>query len=155
MYDIKPTDNFVLKFEQTVRDCWDKPALNNYKGPVLTYGELAREIEKLNLVWKAAGLKRGDKIAINAKSSAEWAKLFFAAQAGGFVAVQIFNAFTPDDTFEEPEEPQRSAFPWKYAAMAAVVAAVGAAGVLLWKKRGKAQEGEPLENWDWSNSEEE
>ena len=98
MYDIKPTDNFVLKFEQTVRDCWDKPALNNYKGPVLTYGELAREIEKLNLVWKAAGLKRGDKIAINAKSSAEWAKLFFAAQAGGFVAVQIFNAFTPDDT---------------------------------------------------------
>ena len=64
------------------------------------------------------------------------------------------NAFTPDDTFEEPEEPQRSAFPWKYAAMAAVVAAVGAAGV-LWKKRGKAQEGEPLENWDWSNSEEE
>lgn len=98
MYDIKPTDNFVLKFEQTVRECWDKPALNDYRGPVLTYGGLARVIETMNLVWKAAGLKRGDKIAINARSSAEWATVFFAAQAGGYVAVQIFNAFTPDDT---------------------------------------------------------
>ncbi len=98
MYDIKPTDNFVLKFEQTIRECWDNPALNDYKGPVLTYGELAKVIETMNLVWKAAGLRKGDKIAINARSSAEWAEVFFAAQAGGYVAVQIFNAFTPDDT---------------------------------------------------------
>ena len=70
------------------------PALSDYKSTTLTYGELAKEIETLVLLWKNAGLKKGDKIAINARSSAAWAKLFYAAQAGGFVAVQIFNAFT-------------------------------------------------------------
>lgn len=74
------------------------PALSDYKSTTLTYGELAKEIETLILLWKNAGLKKGDKIAINARSSAAWAKLFYAAQAGGFVAVQIFNAFTPSDT---------------------------------------------------------
>ena len=74
------------------------PALSDYKSTTLTYGELAKEIETLVLLWKNAGLKKGDKIAINARSSAAWAKLFYAAQAGGFVAVQIFNAFTPSDT---------------------------------------------------------
>lgn len=97
MYDIQQKDNFVLRFEQTVKECWDNPALNDYKGPVKTFGQLAEDIEKMNLLWKAAGLVKGDKVAINAKSSAAWATVFFAAQAGGFVAVQIFNAFTPSD----------------------------------------------------------
>lgn len=97
MYDIQQKDNFVLRFEQTVKECWNNPALNDYKGPVKTFGQLAEDIEKMNLLWKAAGLVKGDKVAINAKSSAAWATVFFAAQAGGFVAVQIFNAFTPSD----------------------------------------------------------
>ena len=97
MYDIQQKDNFVLRFEQTVKECWNNPALNDYKGPVKTYGQLAEDIEKMNLLWKAAGLVKGDKVAINAKSSAAWATVFFAAQAGGYVAVQIFNAFTPSD----------------------------------------------------------
>ena len=97
MYDIQQKDNFVLRFEQTVKECWNDPALNDYKAPVKTYGQLAEDIEKMNLLWKAAGLVKGDKVAINAKSSAAWATVFFAAQAGGYVAVQIFNAFTPSD----------------------------------------------------------
>lgn len=98
MYDIKPSDNFVLRFEQTIKECWDAPALNDYKCAPVSYGELASEIECMVMTWRKAGLKKGDKIAINARSSAAWAKVFYAAQAGGFVAVQIFNAFTPSDT---------------------------------------------------------
>ena len=98
MYDIKANDNFVLRFEQTVKECWDSPALSDYRCSTLTYGQLARKIETNLLLWKAAGLKSGDKIAINARSSAAWAEMFYSAQAGGFVAVQIFNAFTPADT---------------------------------------------------------
>lgn len=26
MYDIKPSDNFVFKFEQTIKECWDATA---------------------------------------------------------------------------------------------------------------------------------
>ena len=98
MYDIKANDNFVLRFEQTVKECWDAPALSDYRCSTLTYGQLAKNIETNILLWKAAGLKSGDKIAINARSSAAWAEMFYSAQAGGFVAVQIFNAFTPADT---------------------------------------------------------
>ena len=47
MYDIQQKDNFVLRFEQTVKECWNNPALNDYKGPVKTYGQLAEDIEKI------------------------------------------------------------------------------------------------------------
>lgn len=98
MYELKPTDNFIHTFEQSVKECWSKPALDDYNTSSVTYGELASELEKMVLVWKAAGLKPGDKIVINARSSSNWAKIFLAAQIGGFVAVQIFNGFPPSDT---------------------------------------------------------
>lgn len=98
MYELKPTDNFIYTFEQSVKECWNKSALDDYNTSSVTYGELAAELEKMVLVWKAAGLKKGDKIVINARSSSNWAKIFLAAQIGGFVAVQIFNGFTPSDT---------------------------------------------------------
>ena len=98
MYELKQKDNFIVTFENSVKECWNKPALDDYNSCSVTYGELAADIEKLVLCWKAAGLKKGDKIVINARSSSNWAKIFLAAQVGGFVAVQIFNGFTPDDT---------------------------------------------------------
>lgn len=98
MYELKQKDNFILTFENSVKECWNKQALDDYNSCSVTYSELAADIEKLVLCWKAAGLKKGDKIVINAKSSSNWAKVFLAAQVGGFVAVQIFNGFTPDDT---------------------------------------------------------
>lgn len=98
MYKLKPTDNFIYTFENSVKECWNKPALDDYKVSSITYGQLAAEIEELVLFWKAIGLVKGDKIAINARSSAAWAKIFLASQVGGFVSVQLFNGFTPEDT---------------------------------------------------------
>ena len=98
MYKLKPTDNFIYTFENSVKECWDKPAIDDYKVSSITYGQLAAEIEELVLFWKAIGLVKGDKIAINARSSAAWAKIFLASQVGGFVSVQLFNGFTPEDT---------------------------------------------------------
>ena len=98
MYDLTQKDSFLRRFESAVKECWDKTALVEYNNPGITYGQLAAELEKTILWWRAAGLQPGDKIAINARSSANWAKAFFAAQTGGFVAVQLFNGFTPEDT---------------------------------------------------------
>ena len=86
MYKLKPTDNFIYTFENSVKECWDKPAIDDYKVSRITYGQLAAEIEELVLFWKAIGLVKGDKIAINARSSAAWAKIFLASQVGGFVS---------------------------------------------------------------------
>lgn len=98
MYNLTQKDNFVLRFENSVKECWSKAALDDYNVSSITYAELAEEIEKNVLVWKALGLKTDDKIAINAKSSAAWAKIFLSSQIGEYVSVQIFPGFTPQDT---------------------------------------------------------
>lgn len=89
---------FIRTFENTLRNCWDKPALDEYKTSSITYGQLAADIETNHLYFKAAGLEYGDKIAINARSSANWIKTFMAAISGGYVAVELFNGYTPKDT---------------------------------------------------------
>ena len=100
MYNLTANDSFLKTFQRAILECWDKPAIEEYKSSSITYGELAAELDKTVRFWKAAGLQTGDKIAINARSSAGWAKAFFAAQTGGFVAVQLFNGFTPADTMQ-------------------------------------------------------
>ena len=94
MYDI----SFIKRFESTVKKHWNDPALNDYRSSVWTYGQLAAQIEQDHLFWKAAGLGKGDKIALNAKSCAGWAKTFMAIMTGGYVGVQLFDGYTPSDT---------------------------------------------------------
>lgn len=89
---------FIKTFEDSVKSCWNSPALNDYKSETITYGELAKKIETMHLVWKAAGLKEGDKISLNARSSSNWATTFMAVTSGGYVSCQLFNGFTPADT---------------------------------------------------------
>ena len=91
-------DNFINLFEGAVRDSWDRPALSDFHKSTIDYRQLAERIETLDLVWKKAGLKPGDKIAINTKSCALGASVFMAAVSKGYVAVQLYNAFTPADT---------------------------------------------------------
>lgn len=94
MYDI----TFIKKFENTVKKHWNEPAVADYQQAGVTYGEMAAEIETNHLMWSAAGLKRGDKISINARSSAGWAKTFMSIETGGYVGVQLFEGYTPADT---------------------------------------------------------
>lgn len=60
-------DNFIKLFESAVRESWDRPALTDFRKSTISYRELAERIETLDLIWKKAGLKRGDKIAINTR----------------------------------------------------------------------------------------
>ena len=91
-------ENFIKLFENSIKENWSSPALSDYRRSTLTYGQLAESMETWRLVWEKAGILPGDKIAINAKSSATWATVFMAAVSNGFVAVQLFNGFTPSDT---------------------------------------------------------
>ncbi|MBQ8336482.1 MAG: AMP-binding protein [Bacteroidaceae bacterium] len=90
--------NFIEKFEESIKSCWDNNALTDYKNETWSYSQVAEEIAMMHSVWKAAGMKKGDKISLNARSSANWAKVFMATTSGGYVAVQLFNGFTPADT---------------------------------------------------------
>ena len=91
-------DNFIKLFEGAVKDCWDRPALSDFHKSTITYRELAERVYTLDNIWKKAGIQPGDKIAINTKSCALGASVFMAAVSKGYVAVHLYNAFTPADT---------------------------------------------------------
>ena len=89
--------NLTQLFEDSVKAHWSASALSDYQVRTKTYGELAQDIARLHLMWQAMGLQQGDKVAINAKSSVHWSEVFLAALTGGYVSVQLYNAFLPAD----------------------------------------------------------
>lgn len=91
-------NTFIEMFHDSVAQCWQQKALSKFQGVCYSYGELAKNIAVLQDCWTMAGLKRGDKIAINAKSGVNWITVFMASVSGGYVSVQLFNGFTPSDT---------------------------------------------------------
>ena len=93
-------NSFINLFHSSVAECWDNKAISQYKLKEMKYSEFAREIAVLQDMWAKAGLKPGDKIAINAKSSVNWMTLFMASVTGGYVSVQLFNGFLPADTMK-------------------------------------------------------
>lgn len=91
-------ESFINLFHSSVADCWDNKAISQFHVKELNYAEFAKEIAVLQEMWKAAGLERGEKISINAKSGVNWMTVFMASVTGGYVSVQLFNGFTPADT---------------------------------------------------------
>ena len=90
-------ENFIKKFERSVKLHWSSIALSDYEKSDITYGEMAVKIEKLHILWEEAGFVKGDRIAICSRSSSNWSVLFWAAVTGGYVPVELFNGFMPHD----------------------------------------------------------
>ena len=88
--------HYLWKLQETVKGCWDKKALCNYKGESFTFSDLAANIEKFHILFEQSGIRKGDKIAICAKNTARWAVSFFAINTYGAVAVPILCDFHPD-----------------------------------------------------------
>jgi long-chain acyl-CoA synthetase len=86
-------NSFLVLIEQSIRNNWEHPALTELQGKTLYYKDFAREIDQLHEFFKFEGIKRGDKIAICGKNSANWAITFFATLSYGAVSVSILNEF--------------------------------------------------------------
>lgn len=89
--------HFINRFVETAQQNWHKPALCDYKGDTFLYADVATQIAKLHIIFRKAGIKPGDKIALCAKNTARWATAYLAATAYRAVAVPILNGFTPDN----------------------------------------------------------
>lgn len=85
--------DFVARFEQSIKDNWDRDALTDYMGATLQYHDVARKIEKLHILFEHAGLEPGDKVALCGRNCAAWASAFFAILGYGAVAVPILHEF--------------------------------------------------------------
>ena len=90
MNDIPSFNSLV---ERTIKDNWLLDALTDYKGATLQYHDVARKIEKLHIMMEAAGIKKGDRVAVCGRNSAHWAVAFMATLTYGAVIVPILHEF--------------------------------------------------------------
>lgn len=88
--------HYLSRLRKQICENWNSPALCDYDGTSITFGELALEIERYHIYFRKAGITKGDKIAICAKNQARWGVAFFAINTYGAVAVPILDNFHPD-----------------------------------------------------------
>lgn len=75
---------------------WNLMSLSDMGGMNYRFCDVAQMIEKLRLIFEAAGVHPGDKVAICGKNSSNWAVTFIACLTSGVVAVPILHEFKPD-----------------------------------------------------------
>jgi len=93
------TDNyrhFLYYIQRSIHKAWSEPALTNYKGATYTYGQMAEKIAAYHILFSRMGIKKGDKVALCARNSAEWGIAFMAVTTYEAVAVSLLNDFTPE-----------------------------------------------------------
>ena len=88
--------HYFTRFEEAVRNNWERPALANFRGECFTFGQLATQIARFHVFFENIGLKKGDKVALCAKNSARWGVTFFAANTYEAVLVPILADFHPE-----------------------------------------------------------
>ncbi|MDP2724224.1 MAG: AMP-binding protein [Bacteroidales bacterium] len=87
------TKRFSDYLTDGIKNNWNTKALSDYKGITLTYGEIARRIADIRLIFEAAGLKKGDKVALVGKNSVHWAVVYLAGVLSEMVVVPILPDF--------------------------------------------------------------
>ena len=95
---IEPTRHFFTYYNRTIPENWNSPALTDYNGTTsYTYGEMAAQMTKLQILMKEAGLGRGDKVVICSRNCSNWAVALLAIATNRGVIVSIMDAFAPTD----------------------------------------------------------
>lgn len=75
---------------------WDNMALSDLGGINYQYKDVALLMAKLHIIFDAAGLRPGDKVAICGKNSSDWAVIFLSCLTAGVIAVPILHEFKAD-----------------------------------------------------------
>ena len=87
--------HFASLLNDSIKENWTFPAVTNFGGTTYTYGQMAEQIEKYHILFAEAGIKKGDKIALYARNSAEWVIAYFATLTYEAVSVPFLPDFTP------------------------------------------------------------
>ena len=80
-------------FEEAFKKNWERPAISNYQGVTLKFGDVARRMEKLHIMFEECGLQKGDKVALCSRNQANWAVAFLATMTYGAVPVPLLHEF--------------------------------------------------------------
>ncbi|MEG2612015.1 MAG: AMP-binding protein [Alistipes sp.] len=91
-------ENLIKIYETSFRENREMPALSDYfKEETFSYYEMAKEIAKLHLLYKKAGVKAGDKIALIGRNNPRWCITYIGTITYGAVIVPILQDFNPND----------------------------------------------------------
>ena len=82
---------------ETMRENWEKPVLSDYRGETFTFADMASQMARMHRIFEAAGVEKGDRVALAAKNSARWAMAFLSIATYRGVAVSILADFNPAD----------------------------------------------------------
>ena len=94
-HTINTMRHFVSYFNDAVKKYWDLPAATNFGKETYTYGQMAENIAKYHILFSEAGIKKGDKVALYARNSAEWVIAYFATLTYDAVTVPFLPDFIP------------------------------------------------------------
>ena len=90
--------NLIKIYEQSFRNNREMAALTDYfKGETFSYYEVAKEVAKLHLMFKEAGINPGDKIALIGRNNTRWCISYIATITYGAIIVPILQDFNPND----------------------------------------------------------
>ena len=89
-------DSLNKMIENSIKKNWDSMALSDMGGTNYQYKDVAEMVAKMHLIFDAAGIKKGDRVAICGKNSSNWVIVLLTCLTSGAVAVPILHEFKPD-----------------------------------------------------------
>jgi long-chain acyl-CoA synthetase len=89
--------NLISLFADAIRDNWEFRALSDYGNGSFTYKEVGEKILNIHELFRRSGLRKGDKVALYGKNSANWGIIYLSTVTYGAVIVPILPDFKPAD----------------------------------------------------------
>lgn len=89
--------HFLFYVEEAIKNNWDKPAISNYGANTFTFAEVAANVARMHILLNRCNIKKGDHVAIAARSSAEWCAAFIGITSYGAVVVPLLPDFLPEN----------------------------------------------------------
>lgn len=98
---MKSTDHYFTLIQEVMQGNWNAPALTDYDGDhSYTYGQVAEQVARLELMFEHLGIGAGDKVSICGKNCSNWGLAFLATLAHRSVVVSILPDFTTESIHE-------------------------------------------------------
>ncbi len=89
---------FIETLRNAIRDNWDSPAFTDYGTDVtMTYADVAQQIERLHILFRACGITKNDRIALMGKNTSSWVTTYIASVTYGAIIVPILQDFRAND----------------------------------------------------------
>ena len=89
-------EHYLSKLQKSMNTWWKELAVCDYHGQQYTFADLARKIERIHLAFEGVGIKKGEKITLCGKNSANWAVSFLAINTYETVVVPLLADFLPE-----------------------------------------------------------